>query len=211
MNKLKAIYLPFLMLLFSSCCLPSSIHPLSPPGEGNYDKQLEGTWYHIEENGSVGYLHIGKAKENFTKAILTQIEQSGSLGFSVLIMFPSVIGENIFLNIKVKQVDEEISSEDSGYFLAKYEVKGNDILSVSMMGMDGFPKGIQAGKVKGEITYREPVFREGSEKKPKKQERKVIDCLQITDESENIVKFIKNSNTSELFTTEVKLKRLKVD
>jgi hypothetical protein len=80
-----------------------------------------------------------------------------------------------------------------------------------MMDIDGFTKGIQAGKIKGEITYRKPVIPEGSEEKPQKQERKVIECLRITDESENIVKFLKDSNTRELFRTEFKLKRLKVN
>jgi len=215
MNLLKAISVLFLTLLLTSCCLPSSINPLSPPGEAHYDKQLEGTWYYKEENGNIVYLHVGRVKGNFTKAIFTEIGQSGTLGFSVLIMFPSFIGDKNFLNIEVKQVDDEISFEfkgkGKGYFFAKYEFAVDDSLLVSMIDIDGFAKGIQDGKIKGEITYRKPVIPEGSEDKPREQESKVIDCLRITDKSENIVQFIKDSNTRELFSTGFILKRLIVN
>ena len=208
----KFIYLCFaiaLTFLITSCCPPSSIHPLSSPKEAQYEKKLEGTWYYKEGNGRPGYFHIGRAKENLTKAIV--IEQDGSLGFSVLMMFPTVISENNFLNIKIKQVDEEFPHEHNGYFFAKYQFTGDDSLLISLMDIDGFAKGIQDGKIKGEITYKKPATPEGSKKKQQSKESKVINCLKITDESENIVKFIKDSNIRDLFPKEFKLKRLKIN
>ena len=209
MKKLKPIFLLCLMFFLPSCCPPSSIHPLSPLEEAQYDEHLEGTWIFIDEDEKHGYLHIGETKGNLTKALL--IEQNKSLEFSVYMMFPTAIGEYIFLNIKVEQVDDEMNPEDMGYFFAKYKFGEEDSLLISLMDIDGFVKGIQDGKIKGEITYREPVVPGEGRTQSGGKETKVINCVKITDESKNIVNFIKDSNVEDLFSNELKLKRLIVN
>ena len=207
MVRVQSISLLILSFFLSSCCPPTSIHPLSSPEKAQYDNRLEDTWIHKSENGDIGYLHIGKTEGNLIKAIATEIKKSGELDYTVFTMFPTIVNNNNFLNIKAEEVFENLPPEKAGYIFARYELTGNDNLSVDYMDGDQFAKAIQSGRLQGEITYRKSVVPESSGKERQVEERKRIDCVRITDTPENILNFIKNSSLDVLFPDGIKLKR----
>ena len=45
--------------LITACCVPESIHPLSPPEEAVADPRLDGVWEWIDEDGNTdGSTHM---------------------------------------------------------------------------------------------------------------------------------------------------------
>ncbi|MCB2183124.1 MAG: hypothetical protein KQH63_13905 [Desulfobulbaceae bacterium] len=211
MNSIKTLSLVFFSLFLTACCPPTSLHPLSPPEDAQYDKRLEGAWIHKSEGGDIAYLHVGKAKGNFTKAISTEIQNEGELDFTVFTMFPTIIDGNHYMNVKAEEVVDDLPADKAGYIFVRYELTGKDNLTVYYMDEDEFTKGIQAGKVKGEISYRNRIVPEQDDKEKKAHDRKVIDCVRITDTSKNIQNFIRNSSIQALFPEELQLTRDRVE
>ena len=80
----------------------------------------------------------------------------------------------------------------------KYEFADKNNLLVFNLAHDPIISAIQANKLKGEITYKKQLVLEGTKIDNSASEKK-IDCVKITDTSENIRKFIESGNHKELF------------
>lgn len=200
MIQFRTIAILLFYIVITACCPTTSICPLSSPEKAIYDKQLEGSWIFVSKEGDVdGYLHVGKIEKNLTKAIAIEIKSSGELEHVILNMFPTKIGQDSYLNIKAEELFQEISSHDNGYIFAKYELSGNKKLAVYCMDDEPIAKAIQSGKLKGKITYENLIASEEGIGDSQKKFQKKIKCMQITDSSENILRFIQNSDPHELF------------
>lgn len=208
MNRQHVFSFMIFSLLFTSCCPITSINPLSPPEEAPYDKQLEGTWFQKDENGKIGYLHIGKDNGNIAKVLITEFSQSGTLEYSAFLIFPTYIDNKKYLNINTKELNGKSIQEKEEYIFIRYELSDDDALSLYYMDENMMAKGIQSGRLRGEISYRKPFI---PADKIQQSQKEILAHVRITDESKNIIDFLKDSDTNELFPKRVELKRLKIE
>ena len=204
----KWILLMLSALSLSSCCPPTSTHSLSSPDEAEYDERLGGTWIHESKSGDIGFLHIGKAEGNLTRAIAVETAGSGKLEHTVFTLFPTRLDSGRYLNVEAGAFLENHAREPSGYLIVRYELSGRNELSVFSMGKDPLEKAIRSGELKGEITYRKRGTSKPYEAGRDPESDKVVDCIRITDSPERIIRFIARKPAQTLFPDEIRLRRM---
>lgn len=192
--------------LLSSCCPPTSLYPLSPPENAQYDSMLGGTWIPADEEDE-GYLHVGKVENGMTGVLVVTIEKNGELEYNAFTVFPTMTPKGNFLNVKAENVFEKLPRENQGYLLVRYELRDRDSLSIYYMDKDLFSKAIQEQRLKGVVTY-EKISLDNGEEGGQEGDRREIECVRITDTSENLLHFIMDNDVKLLFPEEVKLRRL---
>jgi len=191
-----------------SCCPPNSINPLSDFNTAAYEKRLEGTWYGKSETNTDVFLHIGKRKDDGTTQVISvEHKKNGSLNLVKfeLIMFPTVIRDEYFMNIKVVEISDKSISADVEYIFVKYKFSPKNSLTFSFINHEKVKEAISNGALKGSIP----------------KERKVNDnkgnipklipstgCVKITDSSKNIVKYFESMDTERLFPHSLKFKKI---
>jgi hypothetical protein len=177
---------------FWSCCLPNSVNPLSAPKNADYEDRLEGTWYGKSETNTDVFLHIGKRKDNGTTQVISvEHKNNGSLDLvkMELIMFPTIINDEYFMNIKVVEISDKSIPPDIEYIFVKYEISPENLLTFSFVNHEKIKEAINSGTLKGSIP----------------QERKIAvskgnttnivastGCTIITDSTQNIVRYFKS-------------------
>lgn len=197
---LKAICL-FLLPLFVACCPLISINPLSETEKAYVDQRLLGTWQLQDDDSSI-YLHIGKTKENMTHVISVEHNTSGGLDVMQIVMFPAEIGGNAFMSIDLKKSSEnnkpvEMKSEESqSYYFIRYGFPDADILSITLIDEKVISKAIKAGMLKGTVTEEEQTSQAEGENTHYITK---VECLQLTDSTENLIKYFKSVDIDKLF------------
>ena len=195
-------------MIFWSCCAPNSINPLSDYKTADYDERLEGTWYGKSETNTDVFLHIGKRKDDgTTQAISVEHMKNGSLDLVKieLIMFPTVIKNSYFMNIKVVEISDKSISTDVEYIFVKYKISPKNLLTFSFMNHEKIKEAIKNGVLKGSITDERKIT------DSKRNITKLIPsagCVKITDSSQNIVKYFESMDTEKLFPYPLKFKRI---
>ena len=206
--KRTSLILSFLYFLTSwSCCPPNSINPLSDFKTADYEERLEGTWYGKSETNTDVFLHIGKRKDDGTTQVISvEHKKNGFLDLVKfeLIMFPTVIEEEYFMNIKVVEISDKSISADVEYIFVKYKIAPKNSLTFSFINHEIIKEAINNGALKGSIP----------------KERKITDskgnitklipstgCVKITDSSQNIVKYFESMDTKRLFPYTLKFKK----
>ena len=209
MKRISFVLLSFLFFsTFWSCCPPNSVNPLSVLKNSDYEERLEGTWYGKSETNTDVFLHIGKRKDNGTTQVISvEHKDNGSLDLVEieLIMFPTVIKDEYFMNIKVVEMSDKSIPPDVEYIFVKYEISPENLLTFSFVNHEKIKKAINSGTLKGSIP----------------QERKMADskgnitnivpstgCIKITDSTQNIVRFFESMNTAILFPDSFKFKKI---
>jgi len=206
--KRTSLILSFLFFsTFWSCCAPNSINPLSDFKTADYDERIEGTWYGKSETSTDVFLHIGKRKDDGTTQVISvEHKKNGSLDLVKfeLIMFPTVIKDEYFMNIKVVEISDKSISADVEYIFVKYKIAPKNSLTFSFINHEIIKEAINNGTLKGSIP----------------KERKITDnkgnitklipstgCVKITDSSQNIVKYFESMDTKRLFPYTLKFKK----
>ena len=209
MKRTSFLILSFLFFSTSwSCCPPNSINPLSDFKTADYEERLEGAWYGKSETNTDVFLHIGKRKDNGTTQVISvEHKNSGSLDLVKieLIMFPTVIKDEFFMNIKVVEISDKSIPADVEYLFIKYIISPKNLLTFSFINHEKIKEAINNGTLKGSIP----------------KESKVIDnkgnitklmpsagCVKITDSSQNIVKYFESMDTEILFPYSLKFKKI---
>jgi hypothetical protein len=193
---------------FWSCCAPNSINPLSDFKTADYDERLEGAWYGKSETNIDVFLHIGKRKDDGTTQVISvEHKKNGSLDLVKieLIMFPTVIKNEYFMNIKVVEISDKSISADVEYIFVKYKISQKNSLTFSFINHEKIEEAIKNGTLKGSI----PKERKIADNKG--NITKLIpstDCVKITDSSQNIVKYFESMDTERLFPYSLKFKRI---
>jgi hypothetical protein len=207
--KRASFILSFLFFSASwSCCPPNSINPLSDFKIADYEQRLEGTWYGKSETNTDVFLHIGKRKDDGTTQVISvEHKQNGSMDLVKfkLIMFPTVIKNEHFMNIKVIEISDKSISADVEYIFVKYKISPKNSLTFSFINHEKIKEAINNGALKGSIP----------------KERKIADnkgnitklipstgCVKITDSSQNIVKYFESMDTEILFPHSLKFKKI---
>ncbi len=126
-------------------------------------------------------------------------------------MFPTIINSNSFMNIKFLYVSDmtpeemnkpSIKNHFKNYIFIKYELKDPDTLSISLINPDILEEAIKDKRLKGIGGVEEVVNTESGLGK------RIYHAITITDSTENIVKFIIESDLDELFEEPGVFKRL---
>jgi hypothetical protein len=120
--------------------------------------------------------------------------------FEPLLLFPTTIGKQTYLNVcdgkepQVKLLEDKGWTAETlaGYLIFRYQVAG-DTLTVQWMDGDAKKRAVEAGKIKGKIE----------------KDQDGNDRTHFTDTAENLTKFVTTAG-NELFSKDVlKLERVK--
>ena len=207
--KLTSLILSFLIFLtFWSCCAPNSINPLSDYETADYDKRLEGTWYGKSETSTDVFLHIGKRKDDGTTQVISvEHKENGSLELVKieLIMFPTIIKDEYFMNIKVVEISDKSISAEVDYLFVKYKITPKNSLTFSFIDYDKIKESVRNGTLKGSIPKERKIAdHNGNITKYLPS----TDCVKITDTSQNIVKYFESTDIESLFPNPFKFKKV---
>ena len=193
-------------LFLSSCCPTVSVNPLSPPAE--LDNRLEGAWRYDPEVGDKVYLHFGKAADNKMVVYTVEHKKNGEVQIVKIPFFLTNTGMNNYLNIRIEDVEKDTPEDCKGYVFVKYVFINNDTLNFYSIEEETVISAIKEKKLKGKILYREKKVGEKA-KSDGTQSEKRIDCVIITDTSENMIKFFDSDENNKIFSNELKFLRIK--
>ena len=101
-------------------------------------------------------------------------EKKGEAHTTLYHAFPTVIGENHYLNVR--------EGNQEAYYFVRYQLSSAGVLNLSLMGEAAASKFISAGKIKGKVTGNE-------------QNKDV----KITDSTEHLSAFVAKSDPDALF------------
>ena len=108
-------------------------------------------------------------------------DAEGRMSYGMFEVFTTPVDTHQYMNIKIIKIGILEIGDTPPYLLAKYKIVGNDKLYIQLLSPDEVAQGIEDGVLQGEI-------------KDKKENE-----IYITDSSENLIRFIKNSDIDKLF------------
>ena len=187
-------------LLLSACCPTVSVNPLSSPAE--LDNRLEGAWKYDPSEGEEVYLHIGKGAGSTMVALIVEHKRDGGLDVNQIPFFLTNTGRNNYLNIRIEDLEEDISEDCKGYVFVKYVFINNDTLNFYSLDNEPVISVIKENKLKGKIKYEEV-------KSDNIKLKKTIDCVIITDTPENMINFFDSDKNNKIFSNELKFIRIR--
>jgi hypothetical protein len=195
----------FLLFSFSSCCPLISSHPLSDPGDAQYDKRIEGAWKKGDDMAV--FLHFGKGPANKTKAIFVEHKNNGKVDYGTFTVFPTSINGESYLNLNAREWYDKYT----GYIFLRYELSDHDTLILSLIDREPVINAIKSKKLEGEITYtKKPAIKEENKTESlQKNEKTSVACVKITDNSKNIIKFFQSMDSKKLFSRHLKFIKIK--
>jgi hypothetical protein len=201
-----AIALIITGLLLSACCPTVSVNPLSSPAE--LDERLEGAWKYDPDEGEEVYLHIGKASESTMAALIVEHKEEGEFEITKIPFFLTSTGMSNYMNIRIEDLEKDISDDCKGYVFVKYVFVNNNNLNFYSIDDEPVISAIKENKLKGKILYNKKKVSEG-EKSDGLKSMKTIDCVIITDSSENMIDFFDSDKNNKIFSNELKFVRIK--
>ena len=174
-------------LLVSGCTEVNSQFPLSQPGEQPNDERLSGVWTVQEKDDPPFFIHISREKEGWLEGVMVGSDDGG-LGLSTFQALTTQIGESHFLSIRnlrdfnegATGPPEKPAPEGGLYWIFIYEISGEGALHLRFIDYDYVKAGIEAGRVEGSKAKDESI-------------------ITLTDNSENLSQFIKDSDLEKLF------------
>jgi tetratricopeptide (TPR) repeat protein len=181
--------------LFASCGVIESVEPLSPPETAKRDKRLTGIWAAWGPGGEKDcnlefWVQFIDGKNPLVDVHLNGLNADDTLFFK---MHPTTVGEHTYMNLK-PYASESYSTEqkkefgECGYIIVKYEIS-DDTLRIWYLD-DGSKEAIKKSQLEWDVVY---------------------DDMRITDKSENIVKFLLNTNHDKIFRDSALLTKVKAE
>lgn len=172
-------------------CVPFSERPLSR--HPAVDPALEGVWtYHLANDAEkTGVAQFVRSKEGEMEVVLLNTEKDRE-GLDLLIctVLPSTIGERRFLSGRITGSFRSPKFETKGdpsYVILRYETASDGTLKIGIMKEAPVAEAIRAGKLKGAVTGSDP---------------------KITDDPENIERFVGASDPATLFAPLYEMRRV---
>ena len=196
----------FIIILTLISCAYTSLNPLSKLEDSQLDTVLYGVWYAKYENEEI-FLHIGRSDEDLNLIHVVFIEhENGKIDdHAEFKMFNTAIDGNLFMNIILSENKDERLS----YFFLKYEVEQNNKLIVHLLNPDIIEKAVDEKVITGVI--KSPKNNNSLPDDPSQFIIFNLSTIEITDYSENIVRFLLDSDSSELYGEPMEFKRLNVN
>ena len=177
----SVFFCSLLSYLLLAACVPMSQFPLSQPSGNEPDERLVGIWlFKADEKES--YFHFSKQRDGVSDMVSVSYDADGRMSYGMFEVFTTPVGTSQFMNIKIIKVGLLEMGDTPPYLLAKYEVDDSGKLYIQLLSPEEVAQGIDDGILKGEI-------------KDKKDNE-----IYITDSSENLIRFIENSDIDKLFS-----------
>lgn len=189
-------------LLLTSCF--DTRNPLSDPQKSKADERLSGAWRFRGENGEMNYYHIGHAGEKLPASVMrvffVQHRTDGTMQSGELLIFPTSIGDKMYLNAAEANPSQLALLEEKGwtdeainkYLILRYQITG-DVLTLQLIDQEAKKRAVEAGKIKGMSE--------------KDQDGNIR--VHFTDTTENFAKFVAEAG-DDLFSKDVlRLERVK--
>ena len=204
--KRYSVAIAIIAILLSACCPMVSVNPLSTPA--GLDKRLEGVWKFDSKEGDEVYLHIGEQSENTMSALSVEHKSNGKLDIIKIPFFLTRTSENNYLNVKLEDLAKEVSEGNKGFILLRYVFTDNNTLLLYQLDRQLIISAIQTNKLAGKITYKKKIVPKET-KKDGDTSGKIIDCVKITDTSNNMINFFASVKKDKLFSDEMKFIKVK--
>jgi len=156
----------------------------------------------ITDNGEVNYCHIGHVGEKLPASVMQVVNvqhmPDGTMHSGELLVFPTSLGDNTYLNVAEAKPSQFALLEEKGwtdeainkYVILRYQITG-DVLTLQLIDQEAKKRAVEAGTIKGVIEK----DRDGNPR------------VHFTDTTENLAKSVAGDN---LFSKEVlRLERVK--
>ncbi|MDH5763325.1 MAG: hypothetical protein OEZ51_10105 [Nitrospinota bacterium] len=188
MQRVLILVLILFCVVISACSAPPfSKYPLSQPGKQPNDERLSEVWVY-QENGRPIFVHISKEQEGWLEGVIVGPKDEGGLGLSTFQMLTTQIGQDHFMSIRnirdfkkgATGVPGKLEPGEGFYWIFLYKIAEDGNLYLRMMDDQYVEESIKSGQVKGSID------KEGS-------------IITLTDNSENLIRFVKDSDKDQLF------------
>ena len=206
MPRFTSILCASLCIILVSCCPITSQHPLGKPAEAKFDERLAGAWYGGSSEHDKGVFHFGKGTGNETLVLAVEHKPDKAMETATFPVFSHTINKRHYLNIPLATLNiEDVKKYHyTGYITIQYQLSNPDTLVFFEMDEDVLAKAIEEKQIKGKITYDEVKPTDKNAKATKK-----IDCVSISDTTENLQKYITSEKAKNLFRPYMTLKRVR--
>ena len=173
LNSISKVCLVALLALFFSACEVVLTNPLSDSARDKPDERLLGKWINKDEKEKGVFVQFDTgANREFNVSFLGGKSEEKNPVFTAL---TTTIGGHYYMTLNPTDEDR-----DKGYFLARYEMKGDE-MTVWLLDSDKVRAAIGQKKLKGEV---------GQGAAPK---------ITITDAADKVRSFLESPKSSELF------------
>ncbi len=199
------LLITILLLFVNACCPMTSVHPLGDPQKTDYDSRLEGVWRQDFEQDFV-MLHIGKARNGRIQVVAVEHGEDGKVDYDGFTVSGIRLKNHYYLDIDTAELTPKHQEGQQGHVIIAYRLPDDNSLDVAMLDLDPVAAAIQTNKLAGDITYQKAP-NPSKESTPGPQTSKV-ECAHITDTSDNLIKFISDSNPGQLFKSVMTFKRV---
>ncbi len=189
-----SLFVVIISCILLSCGSVLSVQPLSDPKKAKFDKRVEGVW-NCKIDSSEVYLHFGKENDNKTQILSVEHKADGVIDFAQFTMFPTIIDNEYYMNLQVKESSIDFPNSKNLYIIVKYKINKTNTLSLFLIDEDKVKDSIKKGDLKGNI----PDY---SLKKNGDSDKKFIvlnNFIEITDSSHNIAEYIKLVDSNKIF------------
>ncbi len=189
-----------------ACCPMVSVNPLSTPD--GIDERLFGVWKPESKEGEQVYLHIGRESDTRMVALSIEHKGSGALDIATMPFFLTRTDKHNYWNVRFEDLDEGMAKGYEGFFFLNYVFADEDTLLVSQLDREPIIAAIQSEKLRGKITYKLKKVPQGAQRDNLSTE-KSIDCVTISDTSQNILNFLEAGDFDLLFPDAMRFTRIR--
>jgi len=182
-----ALGLAFCLLLAS--CTTDSVNPLSSPDTAQPDQRLLGDWRGKKNPDKITF-RFSMAKQPHWMHVEMIPDKAGEKT-DAYDLFPTVIGDNTFLNVLTTGNDEQGHPRKS-YTFVRYAVSSDHTLQMWMISQDQAAAAVRAGKIQGVVHENKHAITPG-------QPAHADVDVTFQDSSENLFKCVQNSDVDVLF------------
>ncbi|MCE0484166.1 MAG: hypothetical protein LV479_08015 [Methylacidiphilales bacterium] len=193
MKTLSRLASGALLCLLLTSCVVTSDNPLSSPETAKPDPRLVGDWFTKAEgdvfhftitHGAWMHVVITSKADNRPGMIDRKPEEYD--------FFPTVIGNETFLNVRLIDKDKQGHPLKTYTFL-RYSISPDRILRMEMISQDAVAEAVRAGKLKGTIHQDKNPLMVGQPAHPD------IDVT-LHDSTSRLFAFLRDSNRDTLFS-----------
>ena len=182
MQKLSTICAVLFVSVFFAACGTVSVHPLSDPEKAVNDERLTGLWIAKIEKEIV-FAHFLLKGESTTEIITVSTKGSGKGDWPVFNMFPSRIGGESYMNVKlVVHNGKAPDDREKNYGLVRYRISIDGVLTVWRLNEKAIIEDIEGGKVEGEV-----------------KRGRWVNKAKITASTNQLAQYVRNSDQERLF------------
>lgn len=194
--RLAFLILPAAFMLLCGCAPVESEKPLSSPQTALRDPRLEGLW-RSDEKDSSGYLYVAYRGHGGIGSLMSfGKDDTDGIGSYRADFFATHTAKRDYVNLnhQVAHMNGDEQTDRSGHYsFAEYHFTLRGQLVYSTVTGEAFAKAVEAGKLKGNVTY---------------DKNKNVTGTLLKDSAEHILAFIESSKPSDIFGPATRLTRI---